>query len=299
MFAYVDPKVKEELVRDGKLVCLDERGQVCSGERPSYPFISMVGPVPLPVMVRGKSVVFQWHAWVRNSDLDRIEQVVDRVRAEGPRMLFALLTDHMSVNSVLSYGDFATAEAPLVRVHSNCLTGDVFGSMRCDCGPQLQLAMQKIHDEGSGALVYMAGHEGRGIGLWAKAITYLLQDAGQDTYEANERLGLPTDSRDFHDAGRVLLYLRRGRKALRLLGNNPMKREALEDIGLQVVAHVPLVTGINPYNVRYLDSKRCKGHIIPADALRGVRSERPCACNGSTGPQRPAPQTTAPIKPQA
>jgi len=193
--------------------------------------------------------------------------VVETVRAQGPRRLFALLADHMAVNSALLCGDLASADAPLVRVHSNCLTGDVFGSMRCDCGPQLEAALTRIAEEGVGALIYMAGHEGRGIGLWAKAITYLLQDAGHDTYEANERLGLPPDSRDFSDAGRVLLYFRQGRTRLRLLGNNPLKARALAEVGLEVVSQEPLVVGANPWNARYLEAKRNHGHLIPAECI--------------------------------
>jgi GTP cyclohydrolase II len=189
--------------------------------------------------------------------------VVEEVRVKGPRKLFALLADHMAVNSALVYGAFSEAEVPAVRVHSNCLTGDVFGSMRCDCGPQLQAALERVVSDGVGAVIYMAGHEGRGIGLWAKAITYLLQDAGHDTYEANERLGLPVDSRDFSDAGRVLLYLRGGNKRVRLLGNNPLKRKALEEVGLEVVEQEPLVVGLTDFNQRYLEAKRAHGHLFP------------------------------------
>jgi GTP cyclohydrolase II len=278
MFAYVDPTVKRDLLRDGKLIFLDEKGRACDDRRGHLPpFISMIGPVPLPVGICEGEPRFRWYAWVKHSDLHRIEQVVDKVRTEGPRMLYALVSEHMAVNSMLIYGDFEQAEAPLVRVHSNCLTGDVFGSMRCDCGPQLQGALDRIRREGVGALVYMAGHEGRGIGLWAKAITYLLQDAGQDTYQANEKLGLPADSRDFRDAGLVVRYFRGGKNGVRLLGNNPMKREAMEEVGLHVVAQEPQITGLTRFNVRYLNSKREKGHIIPAEALAGI--EPACAAD--------------------
>jgi GTP cyclohydrolase II len=271
MFAYVDPSIQEELLRTGKLFSLDAQGRRCEpGSATTEPFLHVVGPVPLPVTVAATTEVFRWYAWVRRSDLHRIEQVVHRVRHEGPKELFALLTDHMSVNSILLYGDFAGARAPLVRVHSNCLTGDVFGSMRCDCGPQLDTALERIRDAGAGALVYMAGHEGRGIGLWAKAITYLLQDAGQDTYQANERLGLPADSRDFSDAGRILTHFRAPHNDLRLMGNNPMKRQALEAAGL-VVEQETLVAGVNEYNARYLGSKREHGHMIPAAALDAAK----------------------------
>jgi GTP cyclohydrolase II len=271
MFSYVDPSVKRDLLRDGKLIFLDDKGRACE-ERPGQvgPSISLVGPVPLPVGICQGEPRFRWYAWVKHSDLHRIENVVEQVRVDGPRMLFALVSEYMAVNSVLLYGDFDKAEAPLVRVHSNCLTGDVFGSMRCDCGPQLQQALDRIRQEGVGALVYMAGHEGRGIGLWAKAITYLLQDAGQDTYQANEKLGLPADSRDFRDAGLVVRHFRGGKDNIRLLGNNPMKREAMEAVGLRVTQE-PQVVGLTRFNVRYLTSKREKGHIIPAEALSRIR----------------------------
>jgi GTP cyclohydrolase II len=266
MFSYVDPTVKQELLRTGKLFAIDREGHRLDGSAEAA-FINVVGPVPLPIPLERGPVTFRWLTWVRRSDLERIEGVVDEVRKNGPRLLFALLSDHMAVNSALVFGDFENAASPLVRVHSNCLTGDVFGSMRCDCGPQLHAALEAISRDGAGAVIYMAGHEGRGIGLWAKAITYLLQDAGHDTYEANERLGLPADSRDFSDAGRMVTYLRGGRREVRLLGNNPMKRTALEEAGLTVTAQEALVVGVNPFNVRYLGSKREHGHVIPADSL--------------------------------
>jgi GTP cyclohydrolase II len=270
MFSYVDPSVKAQLLREGKLVFIDEHGRRCEpGVAQPPPFISIVGPVPLPLRLGERSETFQWYSAVRHSEISRIEQIVDEVRDNGPRMLFALLADHMAVNSVLLFGDFAGADAPFVRVHSNCLTGDVFGSMRCDCGPQLRRAMEVVVAEGVGAVVYMSGHEGRGIGLWAKAITYLLQDAGNDTYQANERLGLPADSRDFSDAGRLLRYFRGDATRIRLLGNNPLKREALELAGLEVVEQRPLVEGVNPFNARYLASKREHGHLIPPGELTG------------------------------
>lgn len=276
MFAYVDPSVKRELLAQGELIYLDERGQCCSiGCDDMDPYISMVGPVPLPIGLHDSGAVFSWYAWVKHSDLHRIEQVVSQVREQGPKMLYALLSEQMAVNSALIFGDFAGASEPLVRVHSNCMTGDVFGSQRCDCGPQLQGALERIREEKVGALIYMAGHEGRGIGLWAKAITYLLQDAGQDTYQANEQLGLPVDSRDFHDAGRVISYFRGENKRIRLLGNNPMKRVALEEMGLQVVQQISQVQGLTCYNVRYLASKRDKGHLIPQQALSGIVPVKP------------------------
>ena len=170
MFSYVDPKVKAELLASGKLVALDDAGNRVDPQAAGA-VLNVLGPVPLPIVLESGEATFRWYPFVRRSDLDRIEHVVDEVRASGPRHLFALLSDHMAVNSALVYGDLEGAASPLVRVHSNCLTGDVFGSLRCDCGPQLQAALAAVVVSGAGAVVYMAGHEGRGIGLWAKALT--------------------------------------------------------------------------------------------------------------------------------
>ncbi len=167
----------------------------------------------------------------------------------------------MSVNSVLVAPGFDESPAPLVRMHSCCMTGDVFGSLRCECGPQLEKSFQLIYSEG-GAVVYMSGHEGRGIGLWAKAATYLLQDDGQDTYQANISLGLPEDSRDFSDAAVVLKYLTRG-KPIRLLSNNPLKRRHLVENGQEVAEVLEHLTGLNDHNLRYMRTKRSRGHSLP------------------------------------
>jgi GTP cyclohydrolase II len=121
--------------------------------------------------------------------------------------------------------------------------------------------------EGVGAVVYMSSHEGRGIGLWAKAVTYLLQDMGQDTYQANTALGLPEDSRDFTDAAVVLRALRPAHRRIRLLTNNPLKIADLERCGLEVAEVSPLVVGFAPTNLGYMKAKRDKGHLIPEDAF--------------------------------
>jgi GTP cyclohydrolase II len=274
MFTYIDPTVKKQLIAGGKLFCLRESGERCQASPDETPFLTVVGPIPLPVRLPHGSHTFQWYAWVRNSDLGRIEASFDEVRALGPKILFNVFANYMAVNSILVCGPTEGAQnglaTPLVRVHSNCMTGDVFGSMRCDCGPQLITALERIAADGVGALVYMAGHEGRGIGLWAKAVTYLLQDAGQDTYQANEKLGLPVDSRDFSDAGRILRAFYGTRAKIRLLGNNPLKRKALTECGVEVVTQEPLVVGVNAYNQRYLSSKRQHGHLIAETALDGV-----------------------------
>jgi len=152
-------------------------------------------------------------------------------------------------------------------VHSSCLTGDVFGSERCECGPQLQSAVELIsNDEQGGILIYMSGHEGRGIGLWAKAATYLLQDGGENTYQANRSLGLPDDSRDFGDAAALLKYFC-GDGPFRLLTNNPKKIEDLTMAGLTEITPVKHVFGVTESNRRYLAAKQDWGHKIDDDDI--------------------------------
>jgi GTP cyclohydrolase II len=204
-----------------------------------------------------------WYPFVRRIELERVLDAANDLPHGGETRFRELLQQSMSVNSLLATEGFLAHPAPLVRLHSCCMTGDVFGSMRCECGPQLQASFDAVLEQ-QGAVVYMSSHEGRGIGLWAKAITYLLQDAGQDTYEANVSLGLPEDSRDFGDAAIVLRYLLDGRP-IRLLSNNPMKREQLERAGQPVAELRPLVTGLSPHNERYMRAKRRKGHRLPDD----------------------------------
>jgi 3,4-dihydroxy 2-butanone 4-phosphate synthase / GTP cyclohydrolase II len=149
----------------------------------------------------------------------------------------------------------------LVRVHSECLTGDVFGSLRCDCGPQLSAAMQMVAEEGMGAVVYLRGHEGRGIGIGHKLRAYQLQDQGHDTVDANIKLGLPVDSREYGIGAQILVDL--GITTMRLMTNNPSKRGGLEGFGLEIAERVPLLTEPNPENVAYLRTKRERmGHLL-------------------------------------
>jgi 3,4-dihydroxy 2-butanone 4-phosphate synthase/GTP cyclohydrolase II len=164
-------------------------------------------------------------------------------------------------------GDLASSSAPLVRVHSECLTGDVFGSQRCDCGEQLQLALGIIADEGCGAVVYLRGHEGRGIGLLGKLDAYRLQDAdGLDTVEANLALGLPVDMRDYRVGAHILREL--GAHRVRLLTNNPDKCLGLERCGIAVSERVPLITAPTHDNLAYLDAKRRRlGHMYEAEPV--------------------------------
>jgi 3,4-dihydroxy 2-butanone 4-phosphate synthase/GTP cyclohydrolase II len=164
----------------------------------------------------------------------------------------------------LCWGDVADGEPVLVRVHSECLTGDVFGSARCDCRAQLQRAMTIIGDAGRGVLVYLR-QEGRGIGLLDKLRAYALQDRGLDTVEANQHLGLPVDKRDYGIGQQILADL--GVQRLRVLTNNPRKYFGLAGYGLEVVDQVPLVTPATSHNRRYLEAKRAKlGHLLDTDA---------------------------------
>jgi 3,4-dihydroxy 2-butanone 4-phosphate synthase/GTP cyclohydrolase II len=158
-------------------------------------------------------------------------------------------------------GDISPDEPTLVRVHSECLTGDVFGSMRCDCGNQLHAALRQIDETGCGILVYMRRHEGRGIGLPAKIHAYKLQEEGLDTVEANEKLGFPAELRDYGIGAQILVDL--GVRKMRFLTNNPKKVVGLEGYGLEIVELVPIRTKSNPHNEKYLETKRTKmGHLL-------------------------------------
>lgn len=165
---------------------------------------------------------------------------------------------------VLTMGDVQTAEPVLIRVHSECLTGDALFSLRCDCGAQLQSAMHKIALQGRGAIFYLR-QEGRGIGLLNKIRAYHLQDKGADTVEANERLGFGADMRDYSILKPMFDHF--GIRSVKVLTNNPRKIHALEELGLLVVERIKHDTGRNPHNQRYLATKRGKlGHLIDHDA---------------------------------
>jgi 3,4-dihydroxy 2-butanone 4-phosphate synthase/GTP cyclohydrolase II len=152
-------------------------------------------------------------------------------------------------------------EPALVRVHSECLTGDVLGSLRCDCGPQLQSALSTIAGRGHGVVIYLRGHEGRGIGLADKLRAYRLQDSGRDTVDANRDLGLPADGRSYDDAGQILRDL--GISAVRLITNNPAKVDGLERSGITVLEQVPTPSFTSPHNLGYLLTKRDRmGHRL-------------------------------------
>lgn len=175
-----------------------------------------------------------------------------------------------SEHVALVVGDIGDGSDVLVRVHSECLTGDVFGSLRCDCGPQLHAAMRHISQEGRGIVLYVKGHEGRGIGLLDKLRAYALQDDGRDTVDANLDLGLPADARDYGTGAQILADL--GVRSMRLLTNNPAKRAGLEGYGLTISERVPLVIDSNDYNREYLSTKAHRmGHDLGGDGLPDER----------------------------
>ena len=172
----------------------------------------------------------------------------------------------------LVMGDLDDGHEVLTRVHSECLTGDVFGSLRCDCGGQLDRAMELIGREGRGVILYVRGHEGRAIGITHKLRAYALQDRGRDTVEANIELGFPADQRDYGIGAQILYDL--GVRSMRLLTNNPEKRAGLEGHGLEITERLPLQTDPTPQNVGYLRAKREKlGHLLDLPDVDGPRIE--------------------------
>lgn len=169
----------------------------------------------------------------------------------------------------LAMGPIAGPKPVLARVHSECLTGDTLGSLRCDCGDQLEMALRMIGRAGRGVLVYLGGHEGRGIGLGEKLRAYALQDQGADTVQANIQLGLPVDSRDYAIGAQILIKL--GVERVRLLTNNPDKFSGLDGDGLEVVERVPLLTRPRPQNIAYLRTKQERmGHLLQVEEAAGT-----------------------------
>jgi 3,4-dihydroxy 2-butanone 4-phosphate synthase/GTP cyclohydrolase II len=198
------------------------------------------------------------------------EARIPTVHGEFTAIGFDSLLDGVE-HIALVAGEIGDGADVLVRVHSECLTGDVLGSLRCDCGPQLDAAMAAVAAEGRGVVLYVRGHEGRGIGLMHKLQAYQLQDAGADTVDANLALGMPADSRDYGTGAQILVDL--GVRSMRLLTNNPAKRAGLEGYGLAITGRVSLPIRPNPENLRYLRTKRDRmGHDLdgldPTGALR-------------------------------
>lgn len=221
--------------------------------------LSLLGPIALPRVVDGAEVVLRWYPFAP-------ARLVEDCR-QGDADARALL----AVDSFLVVGEIERARSPLVRLHSCCATGEVFRSSRCECGPQLDAAFREFVRGGCGALVYLAGQEGRGIGLWNKAMAYLLQERGLDTFEANEALGLPDDQRDYAAAAAVLRHFLMPHAGVRLLTNNPAKKNALQWHGIRVDEMRPLVTGLSVHNAAYVRAKQRTGHAydLPGTACGG------------------------------
>ena len=270
MFTYIDPNVRTRLIEQGKLIRIDGDGQLTDANQAPVPgakAISILGPIPLPLERHGKHYDVQWYASVRHTELSQAQALADELRESGGQQLFAKVASSMAVNSVLIIGDPSNWENPLIRVHSSCLTGDVFGSMRCECGPQFISALERIANHSSGGMIiYMSGHEGRGIGLWAKAATYMLQDSGENTYVANRSLGLPDDSRNFDDAASLLKYFQ-GNRPFQLLTNNPKKVNDLNECGLSNITPIKHVIGVGDANRDYLVAKRNWGHDLSSEDI--------------------------------
>jgi 3,4-dihydroxy 2-butanone 4-phosphate synthase / GTP cyclohydrolase II len=250
--------ISEIVAEDGEMMRLP--GLLAFGEREGVPVITIAGLIE----------------WLEREDPAAAEAVPDA--AESSRVIFEVETTVPTAHGpfrVRAYRDRRTGadhvaiisgtpahEGALVRVHSECLTGEAFGSLKCECGPQLDAALEAIQSEG-GVVVYLRGHEGRGIGLINKLKAYRLQEDGLDTLDANLALGLPADSRDYGAAGAILDDL--GVRSVRLLTNNPEKAKQLESQGTVVRERVPLVVGVGTFNEGYLGTKRDRmGHVIDA-----------------------------------
>ncbi|MBN2981002.1 GTP cyclohydrolase II [Cohnella algarum] len=220
-----------------------------SGEEALY----LVGPIRLPIRLDGETVTFQWYCWLRCQEVtEDVERIIEK--------LSSVNLAEMQQSSVLAYGDFRNGEDALIRMHSICHTGDIFGSQRCDCGFQLEQSLKMIAEHGTGALFYLANHEGRGIGLFSKAMAYVLQENGYDTVDANLNLGFVDDARNYGDAIEVLRTLRS--KPVRLITNNPKKLEALKKAGMHVSARTPLWGSASEFNEKYLQTKiNRSGHL--------------------------------------
>jgi len=204
-----------------------------------------------------------------NEDSSRVFEVQASATAKLPRpggnwTISVIRGNNGDENVLMTLGDLDSATRPvLVRIHSECFTGDVLGSIRCECGPQLKRSLELIEEEGVGAVIYLRGHEGRGIGLLEKIRAYALQDQGMDTVDANISLGHEIDERDWEDAIEILRHIRVDR--IRLLTNNPLKIDAVKEAGISIIP-VPLLIASNDANRKYLASKRDRmGHTLPID----------------------------------
>ena len=203
---------------------------------------------------------------VKKSQITEIKNVESDafLPTESGNFRIAITPDDRGMEHALLYVDgFSEASNPLVRIHSECLTGDAFHSLKCDCGAQLKKSMKRIQDEGAGAIVYLR-QEGRGIGLEAKIQAYALQDRGYDTLDANLALGLPADARDYEIAATMLK--KKGVKSVRLMTNNPLKVKGLTDNGIEVSDRVSHMSGLCESNRDYLKTKKARmGHLLDVE----------------------------------
>ncbi|MCM3713441.1 GTP cyclohydrolase II [Alkalihalobacillus oceani] len=215
----------------------------------------LLGPVPLPLDVNGKTVSFNWYTWIHQTEECKELSVQESIKVvQGNSMA------DKQVSSVLVYGDFENAEQAFVRFHSICHTGDVFGSQKCDCGEQFREAKQMIVEHGCGAIFYIANQEGRGIGLFHKAMAYLLQQQGMDTVEANLALGFDDDLRTYEEPAAILKFLRK--RPIDLMTNNPHKLEKLQQAGIRINKRIPAWCSLTPDNERYIQTKiKRSGHL--------------------------------------
>tara|TARA_B100001758_G_scaffold247208_1_gene264319 strand:+ start:4332 stop:4955 length:624 start_codon:yes stop_codon:yes gene_type:complete len=203
---------------------------------------------------------------VKKSQITEIKNVESDafLPTESGNFRIAITPDDRGMEHALLYVDgFSESSNPLVRIHSECLTGDAFHSLKCDCGAQLKKSMKRIQDEGAGAIVYLR-QEGRGIGLEAKIQAYALQDRGYDTLDANLALGLPADARDYEIAATMLK--KKGVKSVRLMTNNPLKVKGLTDNGIEVSDRVSHMSGLCESNRDYLKTKKARmGHLLDVE----------------------------------
>ncbi|WP_088006929.1 GTP cyclohydrolase II [Indiicoccus explosivorum] len=255
--------MEKTALRSNVLSVLEEKMRLIDTEDGA---IHLVGPVRLPVNLYGQTLSFEWYCWLNDEGgTSGYHEMIEKLSTAD--------LAELQQSSVLVYGDFADADDALIRMHSICHTGDIFGSKRCDCGYQLKQSMNRIAEHGAGALFYLAGHEGRGIGLFTKALAYLLQENGFDTVEANEQLGFVDDSRNYSDAVHVLKALRA--KPVTLMTNNPKKIEALEAAGLEVTKRQPLWGDVSEYNEHYLQTKiQRSGHLEEKDGIQAVEETK-------------------------
>lgn len=217
--------------------------------------LCLVGPITLPVQLDDQTVTFKWYSWLELDGSFLKDNLLESLTQANLASL--------QQSSVLVFGDFNQSKEALIRMHSICHTGDIFGSKRCDCGFQLRQSMKMVVENGSGAIFYLANHEGRGIGLFSKSLAYLLQQEGFDTVEANQALGFEDDHRSYEEAIRVLKELRQ--KPVTLITNNPKKLEALRKHGLTADKNIPLWGDLSEYNKHYLSTKVHKSGHIPLE----------------------------------